>query len=83
MDLERVSSCLKDKCILGYANLALCIGPDFAFLNAAEGGTLDLEYVNSCLAVMIVFWAGANLGNRAGCASPNDAEHRMLDLNLC
>ena len=56
------------------------IEPDAAFLNAAEGGTLDLEYVSSCLAFMKVLWADANLGNRAGCASPNAAEDRTLHL---
>lgn len=65
---------------MDYANLTLGIEPDFAFLNAAEGDALDLEYVSSCLAVMNVLWADANLGNGAGCASPNPAEDRTLDL---
>lgn len=66
-----------------YANLTLGIEPDSASLNAAEGSRLDLEYFSSCLAVMNVLWVDANLGNRAGCASPNAAADRTLDLNLC
>lgn len=65
---------------MDYANLTFGIEPDSAFLNAAEGGTLDLEYVSSCLASMNVLWPDANLGNRAGCASPNAAEDKTLDL---
>lgn len=63
-----------------YANLTLGIEPDSVFLNAADGGTLDLEYVSSHMAVMNALWADANLGNGAGCATPNSAEDRTLHL---
>lgn len=65
---------------MGYSNLTLGIEPDSPFLNAAEGSTLNLEYVSSCLEIMNVLRTNANLGNRAGCSPLNAAEDRTLDL---